>query len=919
MIGRTISHYRFTGRISEGGMGTVYEAEDLTLKRTVAIKVIKATHPDPQLANERFLREAQAISQIDHPNVITVFEVIQEAGTNFLVMQYVQGEALSSRIQGGRLDQAEIFRVASEVAAALGAAHKVGVIHRDIKPENIVIEPSGLSKVLDFGIARLVDRSTLTRQGIIVGTLPYMAPEQIRGEIVDERTDVYALGVVLFEMLTGRLPFESKEESALYYQIAQVDPVSVSTLVPDVPVGVDDIVSKALSKDPGERYQTAEEMRHDLEMIRTRLLAGLPESERLFARAKRRYSVGLSIGAAILLIAVATFWRTIGRDLVREKPPPRIMVTQASNSLGQEDLAYLSGGIMDCLIASLGGLEGYNVVSRQTVTATKKAMPLMAAGLSAPGELFDAAREVGADYLITGSFAQSGGVVRISCELNDVKKGVLIESWSYDLSSLGEDFFSIMDKFATNVASALGATWKRAGPTTGGAEVALTQSLAALKYYQKGMEAYETGDLTAVADNMRLAIEQDPEFTTAYLRLASVSPEPDEVKSALESAMKYRHRGPPALQKLVEARNHTANDRIGEAIEAYQDVLAENPEDVLARSALGGLLIRTRRFEDAVAEYAVTKKINPFDYSYYPQWWIAYFEIGREDKALAILEDWRRRMPGESGPLRSLITINGVLGRWDTYLALCDTLEQISQDSIPQRGHGLIHLGRLDEAEEVFRQVVSRPDRFYASARGYTYLAEVSYHRGEYAEGMALIREALKTTNDYYNKWMAGRLAAGNNEPALARQFAQEIGSMFDPARDDSTTVEAFALRRFYYHLLGEIALRQKDYPLAIEMFETSLRFAMRVDSPFFSIFLARTCLESGDPNRAVAELDRALKIRPDYPEAMFYFGKALIAADKENRAKQVLERLASIWKDADDDYPLKVELDDLLETLGGG
>lgn len=311
MIGQKLSHYRFTELISEGGMGTVYKAEDFALKRTVAIKLIKPSHVDPRIAGKRFLREAQAISLIDHPNVVTVHEIIQKGDANFLIMQYIEGESLRARLRDPGLDHCMALRVASDVASGLAAAHEVGVIHRDVKPENIMIDRSGRSKVLDFGVARLVDHSTLTRKGRIVGTVPYMAPETIKGKTVDARSDVYSLGVVLYEMLSGKVPLDDSDEAALFFKILNVDPSPVSTHARHLPSGVDAIVARALAKDPDRRYQTAGEMRDALEALREKIVTG----ERRPVDGKSRFTgrgwILGAAGAAVLLLVLAIILRWI--------------------------------------------------------------------------------------------------------------------------------------------------------------------------------------------------------------------------------------------------------------------------------------------------------------------------------------------------------------------------------------------------------------------------------------------------------------------------------------------------------------------------------------------------------------------------------------------------------------------------------
>lgn len=311
MIGQQISHYRITDRISSGASGTVYKADDLTLRRTVAIKVIKPSHQDPNIANKRFLREAQAISQIDHPNVISVFEVVQKGAANFLVMQYAPGSSLRDKIEKGLLSAVDAIKIASGIAGGLQAAHDVGVVHRDIKPENVVVDDPAGAKVLDFGVAHLIDRSTLTRRGKIVGTLPYMAPEQIRGDLVDARTDVYAVGVVLYEMLTGKLPFESSEESAFFYQIVNVVPEPVETLVPGLPAGIGKVVSKAVAKKPADRYQTAGDMKHDLDIVLRRAQKASGEPAEMIAKTRPWRRLGISIGLIVATAVAVALWRAV--------------------------------------------------------------------------------------------------------------------------------------------------------------------------------------------------------------------------------------------------------------------------------------------------------------------------------------------------------------------------------------------------------------------------------------------------------------------------------------------------------------------------------------------------------------------------------------------------------------------------------
>ncbi|NIM19857.1 MAG: protein kinase [Candidatus Latescibacteria bacterium] len=917
MIGKQISHYKITELISKGPMGTVYKAQDLTpLDRIVAIKVLESPQTgDPHLATQRFLREAQIISEIDHQNVVTLYEVVQEGSANFIVMQYVKGSTLRSWMIERKIDYSDAFRIACEVGEGLKAAHDVGIIHRDIKPENVMLAPTGTCKVLDFGVAHLVDRSTLTEKGKIIGTLPYMAPEQVRGEKVDERTDVYALGVLLYEMLCGKLPFDHEEEVALFYQIMNVSAPSLRELCPDLPEGAEQVVSKALEKDPAERYQNVADMLHDLNVIREKIRrTRISSRERLIARKSVARRPALWTGIVILLALLILVVDRLDRDAGIYEGAPRIMVMRWENTGGQEDLNWLSGAIMDGLISSLGRLEQYKIVSRQTVASVTEMLMSKAAAFS-PSNAFGAAREIGAQYLVTGGYTKSNGTLYINCELSDLEEGAVVRNWSEEINDLGKELPLAIDHFAAQVGEALGANWK--GGAGAGVEPAraLTDSLKALKYYQIAMEYYEVGNHPAAVDNFKRAVEIDSQFAVAYLYLARHSAGWSDQEKYFLLAMQHRHASPSPIKEIIEADYLVFSGAIDEAIAKYEEILSEFPEEVSARIALAYLYINTRKFHEAVAEFAVLRTINPFDFAYYAAWWMAYVEIGRIDKARSILEQWRRRMPEEEGPLRALIAFSENQGEYKKALALCDTLAELGAGAdLTYRGFLLIHLGKMKSAGDVFNQLLEVPDRFLAPGRAYSYLAYLSYKKGDYQKGIEWINHALQNERGTYNFWLAGLLAAGNGDLIGANRYAQEIKSLHADAFEDTTKPEALAHKRFYYHLKGRTALAGKNPSLAIKMYENALRYSSRTDEAFFRSSLGLALLEAREITRAVAAFERVLQLNPQLPDALFHLGRAYVLEGEYDKARSTLLNLDRLWEYADPDYMKRKELDELLE-----
>jgi serine/threonine-protein kinase len=261
MIGKQILHYRVVDKIGEGGMGVVYKAEDSKLGRTVALKFMPPDISNDARSKERFIREAQIIAALDHPNLCNIHAIEEAAdGRLFIAMACYDGETLAKRIEQTTLESSNVVEIASAVADGMRTAHAKGIIHRDIKPSNIFLVEDGPVKVVDFGLAKWAATGDLTRSGVTLGTAPYMSPEQTRGEELDPRTDIWALGVVLYEMLTGRRPFDGDYEQAIVYAIQNEEPESVPELRPDVPPELGRVVSRALSKEPDDRYQSAEEI-----------------------------------------------------------------------------------------------------------------------------------------------------------------------------------------------------------------------------------------------------------------------------------------------------------------------------------------------------------------------------------------------------------------------------------------------------------------------------------------------------------------------------------------------------------------------------------------------------------------------------------------------------------------------------------
>ena len=274
MVGQTISHYRITEKLGEGGMGVVYKAEDTKLERTVALKFLAAHLLNDEEAKARFLREAKAAAGLHHPNICPVHEIDEVEGKTFLSMAFIKGDSLEARIEQGPLPLEDVLEIGRQIAEGLEAAHEEGVVHRDIKPANVMVDAKGRATIMDFGLAHLTEASRLTRANQTMGTVAYMSPEQAQGMEVDNRSDIWALGVVLYEMIRGRRPFQGEYDQALLYEIVHEEPAPLTGLRTGVPVELEFVVGKCLAKNRDDRPATANEVARELRTLAEKLKSG---------------------------------------------------------------------------------------------------------------------------------------------------------------------------------------------------------------------------------------------------------------------------------------------------------------------------------------------------------------------------------------------------------------------------------------------------------------------------------------------------------------------------------------------------------------------------------------------------------------------------------------------------------------------
>ena len=772
MIGQTISHYKILEKLGEGGMGVVYKAEDLKLQRPVALKFLPTRALDDTEAKERFLREARAAAALQHPNICTVHEIDEEEGQTFIVMAYIDGRELTEEIGKGPLPIARAVDLATQIAQGLEEAHNNGTVHRDIKPANVMVTPQGRAVVMDFGLAQLASsKAKLTREGSTVGTSAYMSPEQMDGETVDQRTDIWALGVVLYEMLAGTLPFRGEYEQAIQYSIVYEPPEPLREAHPEVPADIEAIIIKILAKKPAERYQQLGDLITDLQAAQTAsgspVATGSPagpsqsvgtDSPAGPATTPRR-TLHLALAATAVIAVALAAWFTSTPNAPAPEPAksamtmpddisdlPSVAVMPFVNVSGNSDSDYFSDGMTDELINTLGRVRGMRVIGRSSVFRLKDR------GLDV-GEIGEM---LSVDSVLEGTVRMADERTCITAQLINVEDGFQLWSGRFeDMKML--DAFDIQDQVARAIVESL-----KVELMVESDEPMIergTESEEAYHFYLVGkqqLEQFSEESLRKGIEAFERAIEKDLDYVDAHAGLADG----------------YRRLG---INGFAPPR-----ETMPKAKKAARRALEIDPNHVDSHVALGWVLgMYEWDWEGAEQIWRRAGELAPgnaevrYGYGQY------LFARNRPEEALAAAQRAVALDPASVGPRNGLCNALFLAGRYEEAKQAARKLIEIHPDS----PFGYLQLGLAQIGTSEFQEAANAFEKGAPLMMGSAYLegllAQAYVRLGREKQAREILSRLIERRQEHYVSALA------ISYPLLTLGETEEAWSWIDTAFEE--------------------------------------------------------------------------------------------------------------------------------------
>jgi eukaryotic-like serine/threonine-protein kinase len=942
------TRYEIVQILGQGGMGAVYKAKDLELERVVAVKVIRpdlASHPD---ILARFKQELILARQITHRNVIRIFDLSEASGIKFITMEFIEGQDLKSLVtEKGRISFEEAAGFIEQVCLALEAAHAEGVVHRDLKPQNIMVDKQGRASVMDFGIARSVEAGGMTMTGMVVGTPEYMSPEQVMGERVDVRSDLFTLGVIFYELLTGATPYRSDSlQGAMFKRTREIPkpPIEVDPTVPQI---LSDVTAKCLQIDPARRYQSSREIITDLESwhggAKRSPVTGL--SRKSFAP-----SPLLIVAAALVVIVVAAAgWMLRGRLFSSSTSPspgsPKapatpdvsLAILPFRNASGDPALDWLGSSLAETLSTDVGQSSHLLVVSSDRVSQIFRDLRLTSDVAFDPPTLQRLAQFSNADNLVWGRYAKFGDQIRIDATVQDIKRG---RTAALSESTTEKDMLGAIDRLAADIRSNLALSKSIVQELQGQSFKPSTNSVPALRDYDQGLQLERRGDYLGAIKQFQTSTEQDPNFALADSELGrtyALLGQDNEAEQASGKAVELSDSLPIQEKYLIQASHYQILRDYPKAIEAYENLAKVWPDNTDVLFSLGLLYEQSSNYDKAREAFA---KVLSFDSNRV----LALLEIGKVEiesgdaqKGLEYLTR-AQAMAIESGNDEERSDILQSMGGAYAALNKYDDAIKNYQDSLDLRRKLGLKKGIADSLQAMAsaEAAMGKPE---LAQKNYTAaldlrreigdkagtgdalndLAQFYDDRGNYDQALKGFKEALQIEIDVGNENNQGLVLNNIGNTYLSKADYQNARTYFEQALEVREKLKVSSDIADTLHNLGETLGSIADYDQALQYYVRALDLRRgagdKLGAAIESSSMGNMFAYQGRYGAALSSEEDAVKTVRDIQEHGFWFtnvlgayGHALAQVGRSDDAQKALdEALASAREQKNDSNAAEV------------
>jgi serine/threonine protein kinase/tetratricopeptide (TPR) repeat protein len=975
MENERISHYRILEKLGAGGMGEVYLAEDTKLGRKVALKILGEEYTTNRDRLHRFEQEACAASALNHPNILTIHEVGSDDGKHFIATEYIDGVTLRRKISGMPMDVAEILDIAVQVAGALEEAHSAGIIHRDIKPDNIMIRRNGYVKVLDFGLAKLtessIDRSSSdgeastrvlvhTDAGVVMGTSHYMSPEQARGKPVDARSDIWSLGVVLYEMVAGRTPFEGETSTDVLVSITQKEAPPLARFAPNVPAELDWIITKALRKDRDERYQTIKELITDLRRLKQKIefeaelersvspdtlskstissapgiptasggiaataeatATQVPSSAEYIVSEIKRHKTGAGIFAAlfVLVVGAGVFFYFHRAQALTDKDT--VLLADFVNTTGE---SVFDGTLKQALAVQLGQSPFLNIYPDERV---REALRFM--GRSSDDRVTrDVAREIGQRQglkaMLAGSISSLGSHYVLTLEAINVQSGDAIAREQGEADSK-EQVLSTLGRVASQLREKLGESLGSIKKFDAPIEQATTSSLEALKAFTQGNELRQKGQDREAVPFYKRAIEVDPNFAMAYARLGVAYNNWGETEVAKEYSQKaydLRDRVSEREKFYISEKYHSyVTGNRDEAINVLKAWEQTYPNDYVPHNNLAVNYTFGGQYEDALKESREAVRLSPNNAVAQGNVVDCFIKLGRLDEAKQTLEQTLGQNPDRGIYHFNSYQIAFLRGDEDTMKKDLDWFasKTTEPDFFDLQSGTALSRGEWKKALDFSRrstELLMRQNRQENASQNEAGAAFAQAILGQCAEARQMATHAIGISRGKVDVGVAAMAFAQCGDTAQAQTLADELAKRF-PQETININITVPMIRAAIENSRG-------NYARAIEILQPASRFELGAVAGFgINYVRGQAYLGQRSGKEAAAEYQKILDHRTVegfsffYPLAHLQLARAAALTADVVKARKEYQDFFALWKDADADLPVLVQARKEYEQL---